>query len=201
MNSGKAGDVSSYLENLVNFSNIPRKKGKFENFVKNCMKIHQPDVISKIWAAIEAANIRKTDSNQNKKNSLDEKRGIEETDNTQVQQVKKQKTENPTECETNGNNEKEDHESQENTVLPESLKFQWKKTLQEILARKGNQLPLRKLKKKVMTKYKKTVPEGPQRMIKEDVYEKVDKLIKGNKHMELLENETVHLTKKITTES
>lgn len=199
MNSGQAGDVSSYLQNLVNFSNIPRKKGKFENFVKNCMKIHQPHIISKIWAAIEAANVKKADSNQNKeKNSLEEKRGIEETDNTQVQQAKKHKKE-PTECETNGTNEKK--ESQENALLSEALKFQWKKTVQEILVKKGNELPLRKLKKKVMTKYKKTVPEGPQRMSKEDVYDKVDKLVKGNKHMKVLDDEIVHLTKKITTES
>lgn len=56
-NSGKESkQVSGYLHNLSNYNNIPRKKAKFLNFAKSCLKIHDETMITQLWNAIEMAN-------------------------------------------------------------------------------------------------------------------------------------------------
>lgn len=46
------------LENLKDYPNIPRKKPKFENFVRNSLRVREQWLIDQVWEAM-AANIQK----------------------------------------------------------------------------------------------------------------------------------------------
>ncbi|CAH1258289.1 LYAR [Branchiostoma lanceolatum] len=47
--------VRNLWERLSGYSNIPRKKAKFENFVKNSLRIHNNHLVSQVWEVFSAA--------------------------------------------------------------------------------------------------------------------------------------------------
>jgi hypothetical protein len=49
------GQMKTYFVKLQSYSNIPRKKKPFTNFVKNSLRIWNPKEVDELWAAIEAA--------------------------------------------------------------------------------------------------------------------------------------------------
>lgn len=58
MDSGKAGPVTSLVEKLLAYPNIPRKKNKFGNFVNNCMSLRNAADVDRMWSVIVEANQR-----------------------------------------------------------------------------------------------------------------------------------------------
>ncbi|UXI20217.1 2-aminoethanethiol dioxygenase-like [Sarcoptes scabiei] len=48
-----AKDISVVLNNLIGYDNIPRKRAKFINFVKNSLRIHNVNLIEKVWKIFE----------------------------------------------------------------------------------------------------------------------------------------------------
>lgn len=48
--------MAHQVEKLLSYPNIPRKKNKFLNFVKNCMGVRKPADMERIWSVVEAAN-------------------------------------------------------------------------------------------------------------------------------------------------
>lgn len=48
--------VKALLNQIIGFDNIPRKKAKFENFLKNSVRVRNPIIISQAWEVFDAAN-------------------------------------------------------------------------------------------------------------------------------------------------
>lgn len=46
--------LQQLLETLKDFSNIPRKKGKFENFLQNSVRIRDSNLVTKAWDVLSA---------------------------------------------------------------------------------------------------------------------------------------------------
>lgn len=57
----KASDpkIQTALQQLYNYSNIPRKKAKFENFLSSCLHLRNSALVSKVWEAISAEILAK----------------------------------------------------------------------------------------------------------------------------------------------
>lgn len=57
----KASDpkIQNVLQQLYNYSNIPRKKVKFENFLFNSLHLRNTALVSKVWEAISAEILAK----------------------------------------------------------------------------------------------------------------------------------------------
>ncbi|XP_076041022.1 uncharacterized protein LOC143025364 [Oratosquilla oratoria] len=55
--------LKTLLNQIIGFDNIPRKKSKFENFLKNSAKIRNPDLVARAWKVFESAT--KENSNKN----------------------------------------------------------------------------------------------------------------------------------------
>jgi len=49
------GQMKEYFIKLQNYTNIPRKKKPFSNFVANSLRMWNPKQVEELWAAIEAA--------------------------------------------------------------------------------------------------------------------------------------------------
>lgn len=47
--------VKSLLNQIIGFDNIPRKKAKFENFLKNSVRVKNPIIINQAWEVFDAA--------------------------------------------------------------------------------------------------------------------------------------------------
>uniref|UniRef100_H2Z0F6 Cell growth-regulating nucleolar protein n=1 Tax=Ciona savignyi TaxID=51511 RepID=H2Z0F6_CIOSA len=62
--SNTSGEVQTILEQLVNYGNIPRKKAKFLNFLKNSLKIRDAKVSEQVWNVFSAANNKGSDTNK-----------------------------------------------------------------------------------------------------------------------------------------
>ncbi|GBN34897.1 Cell growth-regulating nucleolar protein [Araneus ventricosus] len=44
-----SGPLSGLLQQITQYTNIPRKKSKFENFLANSLKVRNPRLISEAW--------------------------------------------------------------------------------------------------------------------------------------------------------
>lgn len=58
-------EIQNILNSLVNYDNIPRKKPKFANFVKNSFRIRDDNLISKIWDIFQNSLKTNAPANQN----------------------------------------------------------------------------------------------------------------------------------------
>lgn len=62
-----APDLLNFLKQLVVYTNVPRKQAKFENFVRNSMRIRNENLISRAWevfnTAHKSASKKKEESN------------------------------------------------------------------------------------------------------------------------------------------
>jgi cell growth-regulating nucleolar protein len=50
--SNAPSEIRSYLVKLEEFSNVPRNRKKFDNFISNSLKIHSDDLVNKLWSFI-----------------------------------------------------------------------------------------------------------------------------------------------------
>jgi cell growth-regulating nucleolar protein len=50
--SNAPSEIKSYLIKLEEFSNVPRNRRKFDNFISNSLKIHSDDLVNKLWSFI-----------------------------------------------------------------------------------------------------------------------------------------------------
>ncbi|XP_064630679.1 cell growth-regulating nucleolar protein-like [Lineus longissimus] len=88
------------LEKLKDYPNIPRKKVKFENFVKNSLRVREQWLIDQVWEAM-ASNIQKPPTNSTP-NSAPQKNGengkaeslpsVESTDATSQEETERKKS-------------------------------------------------------------------------------------------------------------
>ncbi|XP_044581583.1 uncharacterized protein C16C10.8 [Cotesia glomerata] len=157
-------DETSFLKSISKHENVPRKKGKFLNFVKNAMGYRvNLNTVESCWSKIETAfkdnvsvnnkddkNIKNEDDNngiiingQNNNNNS-KKRYLEETETSKIvtkENVKKCK------LDTVEADEAIDSVSQVN-----GDKFKWKDKIIEILGDR-DEISLKKLRKKLLNKH------------------------------------------------
>lgn len=74
----KASDpkLQNVLQQLYNYSNIPRKKAKFENFLSNSLHLRNTALISKVWEAISAETL--TQECESSENSSDKNAALQD---------------------------------------------------------------------------------------------------------------------------
>uniref|UniRef100_A0A7S3LHL2 Zinc finger C2H2 LYAR-type domain-containing protein n=1 Tax=Aplanochytrium stocchinoi TaxID=215587 RepID=A0A7S3LHL2_9STRA len=54
-NSFKESETADTLNGMAEYDNIPRKRKKFENFLKNSLKVSNQSVLNEVWELLEAA--------------------------------------------------------------------------------------------------------------------------------------------------
>ncbi|RWS11901.1 Cell growth-regulating nucleolar protein-like protein [Dinothrombium tinctorium] len=163
--------IKKHLRTILNYDNIPRKKPKFVNFIRNSIHGLRNDVIDQLWSIFEAA-IR-TDSQQSiAKNEENNKRKCEENDQSlneneskeeKLNKTKKIKKEEGSEEAINGiekeqidkSEEKaENEQTDEINEKPSKIKFKFMKWAKSLLREQPDcQMKTKKFLKKVRNCY------------------------------------------------
>ena len=159
-----SGGVTKILETISSYDNIPRKKAKFLNFMKNSFRYMKMNELEEAWTLLEEAMKENKAENppagqngasngaisnggsngvSNGKRKLEnESEEIAAENGSEPAKKKKKKVE------TNGTSVQCGEPAEES-----SEKFSWNDTIRNILSAKNNELKLKKLKKKVLKKY------------------------------------------------
>merc|ERR1719233_339306 len=198
------GDVRSILDTIQEHENIPRKKPKFVNFVKNIMRNRaRPHSIDKTWELFEQAlkpapapepmEVQneslngKSDKETNGKAETPEKENEGGKKEKKKKKKKDKKLEETTEDanakpsrkrKSSDRDENEDGASKEDEESPpKKVKFDWDEVITACLKEKdGNEMKLVKLKKKCLREYF-SAHEGTHKT-KEEIGAKFDKRVK-----------------------
>ncbi|KAF7997098.1 hypothetical protein HCN44_005375 [Aphidius gifuensis] len=213
-------DEKQMLQSLSKHDNIPRKKAKYLNFVKNVMGYRvNMNVVDSCWVKMEAAfkgpaenktseaqvtNGKSTKEeitiieNENNENISQEKCDliVEDKDNEKKKKKKKRVLEN-----TEVKNDEVDEpaakrqcqkQSDDNQAVEsnEIKKFNWKKNILEVIENK-EEMSLKKLKKKVIEKYLNHVENSVD---KEKAISRFDKKINKITNL-VVDNNKVKLVK------
>lgn len=133
--------VQNVLKSLINYDNIPRKKVKFVNFIKNSIRIRDERLIEQTWQVFESA-IKEEKEQNTKENGQDKP--------ASNQNGVKRKAEEEESQEEEGESSKKLKESENGERSNVSLKM--KKVLKTFLVEKGA-MKLKKLRKKVLKLY------------------------------------------------
>ncbi len=144
--------VKDILTKISAYDNIPRKKAKFLNFMKNSFRYMKVNELEEAWVLLEEAinETKKSPEGNQKpedpKPEMNGKRKLEVTESTEEPvQKKKKKSKDP---------EDQDQENdQEVSSTTTDSKFKWQDAIKNILSAKNNEIKLKKLKKKVLKQY------------------------------------------------
>ncbi|XP_023218882.1 cell growth-regulating nucleolar protein-like [Centruroides sculpturatus] len=90
------------LEQIITYPNVPRKKFKFENFIKNCLRCGNVKYINKAWEIFDKAQKQKSQNSkdnkpeevENEKNETDNSTDAKNPENGKVDKRKKKHKEN-----------------------------------------------------------------------------------------------------------
>jgi cell growth-regulating nucleolar protein len=128
--------VLNILQTISTYENIPRKKAKFLNFMKNSFRYMKQDDLESAWTLLEEA------MKENK---------AQQQPQVQQQNGNKRKLEE----ESNGDHENgNDTKKTKTEEVNEEAKFNWGETIKTILLKKNKEIGMGKLKKKVMIEKK-----------------------------------------------
>lgn len=152
--------VKDILTQISSYDNIPRKKAKFLNFMKNSFRYMKLNDLEEAWVLLEEA-MKENKSSQNgnsveangKPQQNGNKRKLEEKEDSadeKESEPKKKKLKEATESVEAQNGIS--LESEVSTTSTES-KFKWQDAIKNILSAKQNEIKLKKLKKKVLKQY------------------------------------------------
>jgi len=132
----KQNGTEKVLQGMMEYDNIPRKRKKFSNFVKNSLNVHSSEVLDEVWGLLETAwkkNKEEMDALKNKIKDKKEKCTAEETANgeTDKNEKKASKKRRRTESEKK---ELESVKKPKNNDKP----AKWKKNVRKMLQKKGS---------------------------------------------------------------
>lgn len=162
-----SGGVAKILETISAYDNIPRKKAKFLNFMKNSFRYMKLNELEEAWTLLEEAMKENKAENAAEKNgdakephgngNLEQANGkrkllieeslVEEETNDRAEEPPKNKKKK---SELNGIEQEPENRTVEDSAME---KFSWGETIRGILSAKNNEVKLRKLKAKVVKKY------------------------------------------------
>lgn len=170
--------VKSILETISTYDNIPRKKAKFLNFMKNSFRYMKVNDLEEVWGLLEIA-MKENKPEPQQQNGKKETNGVAVNDD-------KRKLEEDDESEIKSKKRKVDTEEEEAS----SEKFKWSEVIRNIVTAKNNEINLKKLRKKVLNKYKKF---SGSEVDGEKIENKFNKKLKKLKDVVVVDNEKVKL--------
>lgn len=165
-----SSSVRGAFQKLQHYDNVPRKQAKFQNFIKNCLRMDPKDaqnvwnILSQEIEKIKQANVKNNQAKQAENGKKEEeaeevvngkeetvekkkkskKRSAEEEEQPEPE-TKKVKTEEPV--------VEEEEPSQQNVFSNDpDMKFDWSANILKLVNKK-EEIALEKLKKKVVKKY------------------------------------------------
>lgn len=168
--------VRQILSLIADKDNLPRKRMNFIRYLQNSFKNLKEKDIENTWSVLEEAQKsnkqqqpppqKKTDISALPEQNGNNKRKLEHEDETpQIKNNKKQKkSEESSVIQTSSKNgkqsveeAKEDHNNTDINIqeTTDNGRFNWSETIKNILNSKNNEMKIKKLKKKVLNKYKK----------------------------------------------
>lgn len=134
--SGKLNPkIRECLQKLSDYSNIPRKRAKFINFVKNSLKLYDQSLAEELWSIFEKANKNEEHANANTNTNTEEtKVSVSSERPSQISASKKRKRESGDASNGNGTHQETgdstEIDSQEKPCLK---KFKFKKVIKLIV--------------------------------------------------------------------
>ncbi|XP_026465810.1 uncharacterized protein C16C10.8-like [Ctenocephalides felis] len=166
--------VKEVLQKLATFENVPRKKAKFFNFMKNCaVSRTKDDVLEEVWSLLEKQKDKiKKEPETNNKNSNEEvseklngcegeknnKRKLENDDSDHVSKVHKiEENDTPTNVDNKLETPEENLVGDQNGDTKSNVKFEWKKEITNCLNSNDNEISMKSLRKKLVESYLLTV--------------------------------------------
>jgi cell growth-regulating nucleolar protein len=186
--------VKKILETISSYDNIPRKKAKFLNFMKNSFRYMRDDELNVAWSLLEEAMIENKPASTNNQqngakangaNSVQQANGfngVEQANGANgVQQANgKRKLDDEDEPANEPSEKKskvskvDDDESLVTTTSPE--KFSWTETIRSILSAKNNEIKMKKLKRKVLKQYQSLTGSEWSDKVESKFNKKINKL-------------------------
>jgi cell growth-regulating nucleolar protein len=143
------------LEKLTNYPNIPRKKAKFINFMKNSFRSFgvTDAILEEIWSEIEKFDKKSAETQPASNGSNGVKRKLDQTENENGNEDTQNKNNNK-KLNKNGSNEIEKENSTSNGTHNDENgadnSFDWFESIKSECSKKeNNQIKLKKLQKKV----------------------------------------------------
>lgn len=155
--------VKDILAKISAYDNIPRKKAKFLNFMKNSFRYMKMNELEEAWVLLEEAIQENKQSSaaangnaskaEEKQPEINGKRKLEEEKPEEIAEEpvnKKKKKSKDGELLNGSSNQENDQEVSSTST---ESKFKWQETIKNILLAKNNEIKLKKLKKKVLKQY------------------------------------------------
>ncbi|XP_043087267.1 cell growth-regulating nucleolar protein isoform X3 [Puntigrus tetrazona] len=99
---GLKPNVWKILQMVSTHNNVPRKKAKFENWMRNCLKIYDPLLLDKVWEICSTAannndnhqttnNCTETNENSERKNKKSKRNASEEQNGEKTEEKQRRK--------------------------------------------------------------------------------------------------------------
>jgi cell growth-regulating nucleolar protein len=184
--------VKKILETISTFDNIPRKKPKFMNFMKNSFRYMKVNELEEAWTLLEEAMQESKSENQNGKangsavkeavngavngsSNGNQDAAINGTSNGNQEAVNGSKRKLEQEIAEEPGKKKKKPESEDDLKDP-SEKFSWGETIRNILLSKNNELKLKKLRVKIKNKYQNLTGTEWNDKIEKKFNKKINKL-------------------------
>ncbi|XP_033102813.1 cell growth-regulating nucleolar protein-like [Anneissia japonica] len=159
--------MRNLLNQIIEYPNIPRKKTKFENFLKNSLKLYDNYLIQQAWVIVSGSNEKNEeaskqngDKNENHQKNTPESNADENTNKEENKSEsngivgrKRKISDQVTESETKRKQVCSEESSVDtNNQIPE--KFKWNNMIKRILREKeSKEMSIKKLRKKVIAEY------------------------------------------------
>lgn len=147
--------MQNVLHTISSYDNIPRKKAKFLNFMKNSFRNFKFNELEEAWDLLEVA--LKENRPQQSSNGAPKQPQTNGNANGYAEHNGKRKNDDqPEENRTNGKKKRIDSTEVVNTTEEaEAEKFKWSEVIRDVIINKNNEIKLSKLRKKVLNRYKK----------------------------------------------
>ncbi|XP_077136256.1 cell growth-regulating nucleolar protein isoform X2 [Ranitomeya variabilis] len=139
-----SSDVRDILNQISAFDNVPKKKAKFQNWMKNSLKVHSPALQDKVWGIFEEAISNKNNATETA-NTL---AGESKSESSAATEETERKSKRERKEERQKKNKKEKKELNEGELTQNGTKKKGKKRKMEDDMRDGEQAAGKKKKKR-----------------------------------------------------
>ncbi|KAK7469790.1 hypothetical protein BaRGS_00036217 [Batillaria attramentaria] len=145
--------LKTVLKRLEEFPNVPRKKAKFENFLKCSLRVFNTGLHNAVWDLLMAEAVQ----NGNATTSVEQESKTASgnfSENGSSLEARGDASENGAETSINGTNGNLSQSEDDTTDAPSTTKgkFNWAATITAVLQAKG-EISIKKLRKKVLAEY------------------------------------------------
>ncbi|XP_069600940.1 cell growth-regulating nucleolar protein isoform X2 [Ranitomeya imitator] len=139
-----SSDVRDILNQISAFDNVPKKKAKFQNWMKNSLKVHSPALQDKVWGIFEEAISNKNNATE-AANTL---AGESKSESSAATEETEKKSKRERKEERQKKNKKEKKELNEGELMQNGTKKKGKKRKMEDDERNGVEAAGKKKKKR-----------------------------------------------------